>query len=538
MSRTCLSVILVLMVTGASGQFINKLASSTPTQVEKRVASTEYREFYIETPFAKPLIIDDQDLADIRQSVILRVELVYTAYKAESSFDQVALNKDRLARLQSILPELFEIVMIDWRLVEQTGCNSPETCQDFFHGFVLTARPIATEAEMEKEIAFVRKLLRESDPELATDSLIADDEGREPETTDFYSRFSIAETEVVEAPKEDDSGYSGPYYGAGHSAFAARFFWCGERLKRKDSAHVYQVRVQLDSKGKPQAVEVLIENGDEKIAKGIQTELMKMEFKPARKSGKRVESEFKETIVVTQDGIGLPGSRTTVAKRGLFKRLFTPPPLADSSIVKILDRHPEWDDVAILGDLTGSMSPYTVQVLLWHKLNFKADKNRTKHVTFFNDGDRKADAIKRVGKVGGIYSGISDDYEDVEKLAFECMTNGFGGDCPENNIEAAIEAIKKCPECKEFVMIADNFATPRDMRLLPEVKKPIRVIVCGSFGVINPAYLQIARETGGSIHTMEEDLEGLIEAADGSYIEFGGEKYLIDGGEFKPVSRI
>ena len=33
-----------------------------------------------------------------------------------------------------------------------------------------------------------------------------------------------------------------------------------------------------------------------------------------------------------------------------------------------MERHPEWNNMLVVADLTGSMSPYVGQLLLWLKL--------------------------------------------------------------------------------------------------------------------------------------------------------------------------
>ena len=61
-------------------------------------------------------------------------------------------------------------------------------------------------------------------------------------------------------------------------------------------------------------------------------------------------------------------------------------PKPDSTIFKIVERNKEWKDMLVVSDLTGSMSPYVGQLLLWLKLTF--DDEKVKYLTFFNDGDR------------------------------------------------------------------------------------------------------------------------------------------------------
>ncbi len=205
----------------------------------------------------------------------------------------------------------------------------------------------------------------------------------------------------------------------------------------------------------------------------------------------------------------------------------------DTTVLAVLDRQKEWKDALVVCDVTGSMSPYLVQTLVWLKLNCKS--TRAGSYTFFNDGDGKQDSEKKIGATGGIYITHEKGYDSVEHMMFRAMDNGGGGDAPENNLEAVIKALRDNPDAKEIVMIADNLANVKDMALLPRVNRPVHVIVCGSAAGINTDYLNIARATGGSIHTMEKDLTDLMSLNEGEVITFRAQKYVVDHGRFKLV---
>lgn len=210
--------------------------------------------------------------------------------------------------------------------------------------------------------------------------------------------------------------------------------------------------------------------------------------------------------------------------------------LPDSTIFKVLERKKEWKNIAIVADLTGSMSPYASQLVLWFKL--KMNDKRIQDMVFFNDGNLTPDALKVLGSTGGIYYGKATNYAQIRELAIETMTNGGGGDGPENNIEALLYAIKKAPDAKEFVMVADNTANVKDIALLSKVDKPVHIILCGNFYGINPQYLTIALKTGGSVHTMEKDLENLILKNEGEKFEFSGEYFQIIKGEIIKITHL
>lgn len=202
--------------------------------------------------------------------------------------------------------------------------------------------------------------------------------------------------------------------------------------------------------------------------------------------------------------------------------------LADSSIIKILERNKDWKEMTVVADFTGSMWPYTSQVVLWFKLHEK--EKRVNDIVFFNDGDGTPDNKKIIGKTGGIYHSICENYETVRKIALETISNGCGGDGPENDIEAILKAIEKAPKTKDFVLIADNWAPIKDISLMDKVNKPIHVILCGAQFGVNVQYMNLALKTGGSIHTMEQDLTDLISKKEGETFVFNGKMYKIVGG--------
>lgn len=205
----------------------------------------------------------------------------------------------------------------------------------------------------------------------------------------------------------------------------------------------------------------------------------------------------------------------------------------DSSVIKALSRNTEWSKMLVVADLTGSMSPYITQLLMWYRLNTKPDK--IIYWVFFNDGDFKREDEKVIGKTGGVYSAKSDSFEVVLNLSLETMMNGNGGDAAENDIEALLRGIELCPECEDIVLIADNNSPIRDLELAKEIRKPIKTILCGSNLGINTQYLDLAIETKGSIHTIEEDLQNLVDLSEGQILKIGKQTFKVVQGKMVAV---
>ena len=220
--------------------------------------------------------------------------------------------------------------------------------------------------------------------------------------------------------------------------------------------------------------------------------------------------------------------------RDLLNKEF--PELQDSVVLTVMNRKKDWKNMPVVCDVTGSMSPYMLQTMIWFKLNCKTAG--VTNYTFFNDGDMTPDDLKVIGATGGVYYGRSAKYDSLEKLMITAMTHGFGGDAPENNIEALIKTQERAPECKEIIMIADNFANVKDISLLEKVKKPVHIILCGARVGVNLDYLNIARATGGSVHTIEQDLEDLAKLNEGETITIKGQKFKIEKGKFKLVYEV
>jgi hypothetical protein len=208
------------------------------------------------------------------------------------------------------------------------------------------------------------------------------------------------------------------------------------------------------------------------------------------------------------------------------------PDTSFTSIFHILRRNTSSKKKYIVMDLTASMYPYARQVNTWMQLQFARD-TATHYFIFFNDGDKKKDEMKKIGVTGGIYLCVARKTDDLIRTMKIVINNGNGGDYPENVMEALLMAQKRFPKAEEFVLIADNWAKVRDIQLLPRMKKPVRVILCGvSYGMeINPDYLNIAYKTKGSIHTIEEDIFDLNNLIRNKTLSINGVNYKIMNGK-------
>lgn len=206
--------------------------------------------------------------------------------------------------------------------------------------------------------------------------------------------------------------------------------------------------------------------------------------------------------------------------------------VTDTSVRTILDRNRHWKKVLVIMDWTGSMYQYGAQLVLWHKLNMQT--SGIQHMVLFNDGDRKSTQQKVVGRTGGVYYTRCQDLGQVIETISTVMHNGYGGDSPENDLEAVVQGIQRVSDYEEVLLIADNRSRVRDMALLNAIKKPVRVLLCGKGKEqIHPDYLRIAYKTRGSIHTVEEDIVAMASLNEGDMIEIEGFRYKVRAGELE-----
>jgi hypothetical protein len=202
----------------------------------------------------------------------------------------------------------------------------------------------------------------------------------------------------------------------------------------------------------------------------------------------------------------------------------------DKTVLNVLQRN-NWSNCLAVVDVTASMSPYVAQIYMWLQLN--QAKNRTRYFVFFNDGDGKSDHLKKMGSVGGLYGIQPRNLDLLLNTMAIAMKNGNGGDSPENDIEAMIYGMNKCSECTNIIHIADHNTSPRDIALLSNVRVPVHVISCGNKTDANPDLINIAYKTGGTFHTIEEDIIQLSSMTEGDIITIGGKTYILSGGSIR-----
>lgn len=201
----------------------------------------------------------------------------------------------------------------------------------------------------------------------------------------------------------------------------------------------------------------------------------------------------------------------------------------DATVIQTLERNPQWKNKTIVLDVTGSMFPYNTQLEMW--LESYGAKAGKPNVVFFNDGNALPTKEKEVGKTGGFYNCTACDMKVFRATFKTAIRAGDGGDSPENDIEAILQAQNLFPNAQDIILIADN-SLMRDIELLNQVKKPIHVIACGSQTGVNSQYLDLAYQTGGTFHTLEQDFVDLKKLTEGNKLKIGEDTFVLIRGKF------
>ncbi|MDZ4757411.1 MAG: hypothetical protein SGJ10_04615 [Bacteroidota bacterium] len=396
-----------------------------------------------------------KNISSIRNSIIDRIDLVYTKYKLNDSFDQKKLNTQRLKKLYSIMPEIFDNSTVEWNIIEQTDCPDEGTSKLLYHGFIfyITA-PSAIVSKYYITDSIKSILGATSEMDFIEKSISRGTEKVDAKYIPFHKK--------VVKRKINDTTYSGKFYPNSHILYKA----------------------------------------------GVM-------FKKTGNTEREAEYDIKTRYV-----------KDTIIERNSYhigKFNYALAGLRDSSLALILDRNKNWSNAVVVEDVTGSMYTFTTQMFVWRRM--QVDRGKINKFVFFNDGDDHPDGP--AGKTGGIYWIESDSISKVEKMAFLAMQKGSGGQVPEGDIEAILKAQELYKTVTDIILIADNFARVRDLQLLPLVKKPVHVIVCG---VINRKvlfdYIVIAHATNGSIHTAENDYNKLGDALSKGVVEIGKLNYM------------
>lgn len=490
----------------------------------------------------------DLQALHLKERHIVRIDLVYTAFRLNPTFNQRQLNLSRIWNLAAGVPGLLQDETITWTLVEQTGCNSPAECQPFFHGFVVYVARHATAATSRADLdSLTRKLrlLEKKRPKtgkkaqgkkvpcnLPTTRLTNRQMARSlrrsyrcPQREAQVVRFklTVAADGTIQTVKVLPSARPVCTAELEEAIRKSVVFGSGFLINRKMFPFNAEGEVRLPIGpfqlfGKPDIGFTNFSLPDSAAR------LYRVFLKKKNRQHKHDYCEAR----ITKKGELLAASDTAAVE---------PPLPPDANVVaRVMQRHPEWSKEVVVTDVTGSMFPYTYDLLAWLQLSALEDP---KTFVFFNDGNDQPDKDKRVGKTGGLFHVRTDSCEAIKNKLIETMKAGGGGDAPENDAEALLYAQKlaAAPDSTDLILIADNYTFPRDAKLLKNTTARVRIILCGVRDYINPRYLALARKHGFTLHTIEGDIENLSKLLEGETITIQGQQYQVTKDGFKLVQK-
>lgn len=483
--RAFLIPLFVLLVASVSAQsigydrayFLLNINHAKPVQYEHPAPVPGRKVVYLECPFASPVFENPEVMRPLKGHIVEKVQLVYTTYRSDESFSQQKLNQQRLRNLELILPEAFSSALTEWQLVGQTGANSPEMGNEYFHGFVITYRTAPSETSIKEEStmldsAFMGMIRVRKPGDTSLMGLPVSPTGsgsvkrgdlRMPDGSIITLRRDIPEDSLIYFLKPSTPGSSigsAKYADTSHMTILVTEYFEGHKRKREWKLE--------EHKDDPHGFDFL---------------------------GK--------------------------------KYLNNP----DSVVMTALRRN-TWTNFILVCDVTGSMSPYTAQIFA--SLPAVIETRRCKGFLFFNDGDKKTTQEKKTLHSGGLYWTREMRFDSAYYTARKCMDRGDGGDLPENNVEALIAAEKVNPG-GELVLIADNWASPRDLSECDKINSPVHIILCSARSGVNPDYLFLARVTSGSVHTRDQDVTNLATMKEGEQVKIGEQHFYLHDDHFIPM---
>jgi|GEM_PF-3030889 len=290
----------------------------------------------------------------------------------------------------------------------------------------------------------------------------------------------------------------------------------------------------------------------------------KLSFPPAKPEERSSKTPQEETVQTSQDqllepseipqpmvthafnnlnsGIGLTNLKTYFIEQKIRNMVLKGTIVGDSTTFKVLERNKDtWQQAAVVCDWTSSMFPYGTQIFTW--LDQNQENQSLIGYLFFNDCDADGKPLDRRRAMGGMYHTEEKDPQKVLDVMIEAVRTGVENvDLKENDLEALVASAKLYPHAEELVLIADNVSPVRHPQLISKIHKPVRIIVCGSTlneEAIQPIYLELAQATGGSIHTIEDDLLDVANIPNGKWIKVGDKyyRYNLKKGRFVETSR-
>lgn len=503
---------------------IDFVLKTTPRNVEKYSKPAKKDLIFLETAFNNAVFKDKELLNSVKDKVILKIELIYTTYRKSETFDQHGLSRKRLENLFLAAPNSLNQSGIEWVLIAQTGCKSAEEGPNFFHGFAITYRDLPDAVSTKVESNFLREVASGKIKSYAYDTYLKKE-------TEKIERDSLADVEpVIVLPKFP------------HSEQARINYFSNYLNYPPESTGPKKVDVQFIISREGKITKIIFPNsvGPSPYKDEVSEFIKSMpDWTPGTLNGKPTECMVQFSVDFMSRGSVVPSPlevfATEVPPKMKAKlpaydyNAIKPSPTSNqvsNSLAKV-----NWSNTTLVCDVTGSMAPFNAQVIEFIGNQLKNKLQGPKQFVFFNDGDNRKDKTKKVGQTGGVYTYTSTNLDSISEQIISVMSKGSGGDLEENNVEALVKALENYPRTERLILIADNYASPRDMSLVRTIGIPVHVVVCGGT-VLNEDYLDLAYQTKGSLTFNGIDYSDFYKFEEGSTMHIGKATYILKKGHF------
>ena len=208
---------------------------------------------------------------------------------------------------------------------------------------------------------------------------------------------------------------------------------------------------------------------------------------------------------------------------------------AGEEIRAMLDRNKKnWKQKRIVANIDCSMYNYIDELMVWNYSDPEEQKNNQYWLfNGFNYEDPAAADHSRRGIFPVVENNVEGFFKTIDKIVnFSCR-----GSRLENVVEALILGARNKASQEDLLFIADNYSDVSDLEKLNELRVPVHVLLTAAEQGVNENYLEIAYHTGGTIHTLLEDIskERLQALKDGELLSIGRFKYQFFKGRFLKV---
>lgn len=420
--------------------------------------------------FCKSKFVDTTGMYLLQDAEILSINLVFTDYP--SSLDLKPLNRSRFIQLNKYLPNAIQNKNTQWLVIRQMNGYDKTTAKDMFHGFVINYRLPVQQKERKQEIDYIRFVTPDPIPE--PEEVLVE---RVPEKKEKVRHWDII--------RNGETKYN---------VLLDRF------IKK-----ISNDKLAVDEEFKKRDTIV------------IMTRKNALRYKIINGREKELDAK-KDSIYVLLDA--LPKEIQHIPPRVKPKVILK----KDSTFFNIVGRN-KFKDILVIADVTTSMNQYNAQVVQW--IAMQTNQKSLRALVCFNDGDAKQTEDKVIGATGGIYGEAFSSPTQIGDLMEKAMAMGSGGDIAENNCEAIIKAINMFSNYEDIVLIADSWSPIRDIELLPQITKPIKVIVCGNDLGPHPDYVSLAYFTKGSLHFEDADIFDFSLLSENKVMNIKGTNYIL-----------